>query len=161
TGNTTHVARDIAVRMGADLESIRDREHRTGFFGALKASFDAVRGRTVNIAPLFRDPADYALTIVGTPVWAGRMTPAVRTFLQQARGRLGRVAFFVTSAHTGIAQMLPALEAAAHTKAIAAAGFNAHELKDQDVYASRLADFLNELEWRYLTPEAPALEPGR
>jgi flavodoxin len=145
TGNTARVARDIAKRMGADLESIRDRDHGTGFFGFLKNCVDALRGATAWIAPLARDPGQYALTLVGTPVWAGKVTPAVRAYLQQTRGRCSRVAFFVTSGNTDVARVLPALEAEAQVHAIAAAGFNARELKEQGLYDAKLASFSNEL----------------
>jgi flavodoxin len=153
TGNTARVAHDIATRTGADLESIRDRDHGVGFFGFIKNCFDALRGKTARIAPLSRDPAHYDLTVIGTPVWVGRMTPALRAYLRETRGRFGRVAFFVTSGNTEVARVLPALESAAQTKAVAAVGFSASELKEQSVYEDKLAAFLNELQWPYVAPE--------
>jgi flavodoxin len=153
TGNTARVAHDIAKRTGADIESLRDREHGAGFFRYIKDCFDALRNKTARITPLSRDPADYDLTVIGTPVWVGRMTPAVRAYLQQTRGRFGRVAFFVTSGNTDVARVRPTLEAAAQTQAIASVGFSGPELKDESVYESKLATFLNDLHWRYVAPE--------
>jgi flavodoxin len=161
TGNTARVARDIAKRTGADLESIRDRQHGTGFFGFIKASFDALRGATVDVSPILRDPAEYALTIIGTPVWVGSLTPAVRSYLQKTRGKNARVAFFVTSGNTDVARVLPKLEAAADAHAVGAVGFNAQELQVQNLYEAKLTGFLNELQWQHVAPEMPSGERVR
>jgi flavodoxin len=145
TGNTARVARDLAARTGADLESIRDTTHGTGFIGFVKACVAALRGSVPKIGPLTHEINGYDLTLIGTPVWAGRMTPAIRAYLQIVYGRLGRVAFFVTSGDTDVAKLLPALETAAGTTAVASAGFNQRELKDPDHYSEKLAAFLSAL----------------
>jgi multimeric flavodoxin WrbA len=85
TGNTARVARDVARRTGGDIESIRDSGYGVGFTGYIKAAIDAVRGASSQPGPLARNPRDYALTIVGTPVWVGHMTPPVRGWLQRCR----------------------------------------------------------------------------
>lgn len=145
SGNTARVAHDIAIRTGADIESIRDPGHGTGFVGFLKSCIDALRGVSARIGPLRRDFTAYDLTVIGTPVWAGRMTPAIRAYLQITQGKLGRVGFFVTSGNTDVTRLLPALESVAGTKAFAAAGFSAKDLKRPDVYERTLAVFLNAL----------------
>ena len=145
TGNTARVARDIAARTGADLESLRDPMHGTGIFGFMKACVDALRGSVPKMGPLTRDITGYDLTIIGTPVWVRRMTPAIRAYLQITRGRLARVAFFVTSGDTNVAWLLPALEGAAGTKAVASTGFDQQELKDPGVYGAKLTAFLTAL----------------
>jgi hypothetical protein len=157
-GNTARVARDIAARTGAEYESIRDRTHGTGPLGFVRACFDALRGATVNISPIFRDPGGYDLTVIGTPVWAGRMSPGVRSYLTQNAGRFGRIAFFVTSGNTDVTRLLPALESAAQTRAIASTGFNAKELQDAATYEAKLDAFIAALDCGHLSPEVPAGE---
>jgi hypothetical protein len=78
TGNTERVAEDLAARLGADLERVDDRKNRSGFFGHLSAALDSVRERPAQITYIGKYPSDYALTLIGTPTWVGRMTPAVR-----------------------------------------------------------------------------------
>jgi menaquinone-dependent protoporphyrinogen IX oxidase len=145
TGNTARVARDIARRTGGDIESIRDSGHGVGFAGYFKAAVDAVRGASAQIGPLARNPRDYALTIVGTPVWVRNMTPAVRGWLQRCRADLGPVAFFVTSGDTDVATIAPDLESLAGHKAVALAGFNAKELGNRESYDAKLSEFLKAL----------------
>ncbi len=142
TGNTARVATDLAAKLDADLESIRDRGHGVGFWAALKAGYDAMKDRPARIDPLQRDPADYALTLIGTPVWGWKMTPAVRAYLQQTAGRLHDVAFFVTSGNTDVTTLLPSLEGLAKRTAIASAGFNGRELADGIVYKRKLSRFV-------------------
>ena len=82
SGNTQRVARDLATHLGADLQRIRERTQRRGFLGYVRAAFDSLRERRVALMDVARDAAEYDLTIVGTPIWTGRITPAVRTYLE-------------------------------------------------------------------------------
>jgi hypothetical protein len=145
TGNTARVARDLGARLGADIESIQDSEHGIGRLGQLAAAFDAWRKAPAKIGKLLHDPADYAMTVIGTPVWTWRMTPAVRAYLEQTRGRVRNVAFFVTSGDTEIGKLLPSLEAVSGQRAVASAGFNAGELADAVGYERQLAAFIEQV----------------
>lgn len=146
TGNTARVARDLASRLDADLESLKDPRHGDGLWGQVQAGYDAWRNRTVQLGPLQRDPSEYALTIVGTPIWAWRMAPAVRTYLQQMRGRFVSFAYFCTSGDTEAARVRSAFESTAGVQAIALAGFNHFELTDASIYERKLSNFVRELE---------------
>lgn len=145
TGNTARVARDLSTRIDAAIESIQDPTHGVGGLGQFVAAFDAWRKAPAKIAALQHDPAHYAITIVGTPVWMWQMTPAVRAYLEQTRGRARSVAFFVTSGDTDVAKIRPSLEALAGHKATASAGFNANELRDAAVYETKLSTFVEEI----------------
>jgi hypothetical protein len=145
SGNTARVGRDLAARLDADIESVQDKGHGTGFVGQLAAAFDAWRRAAAMIEPLQYDPADYEITLVGTPVWTGAMTPAIRAYLQRTSAKLRNVAFFTTSGRTDIRRILPALEALAGRKSIACAGFDARELNDATSYQRKLATFVNAL----------------
>jgi menaquinone-dependent protoporphyrinogen IX oxidase len=139
TGNTARVGRDLAARLDAEVESIRDRGHGTGFLGQFAATLDAWRERAATIEPLQHYPAEYEVTLIGTPIWAGRMTPAVRAYLQRTRGQLRDVAFFTTSHSTDVGRIVASLEALAGRRAIASIGFNARELSDATWYQRKLA----------------------
>lgn len=145
TGNTARVGRDLAARLGADLESIQDKGHGIGVMGQFTAAFDAWRRAPARISPLQQDPAQYALTVIGTPVWTWQMTPAVRAYLKQVRGRVQNVAFFVTSGDTDVQKILPSLEAEAGQKAVASAGFSARELNEPATYEAKLAALVQQI----------------
>lgn len=145
TGNTARVARDLAARLHAEVESIQDPTQGPGRLRTLVGAFNAWRKKPTRIAPLRHDPADYAVTIVGTPVWMGAMTPAVRGYLMQIAGRARSVAFFVTSGGTGVEKVLPSVEALAGHKVIASAGFNGGDLRDTVAYEKKLSAFVEEI----------------
>lgn len=142
TGNTARVARDLAARLGADIESIRDEGHGTGFLSLFAAAFDAWRKAPAKIGAIQRDPSSYDVAVVGSPVWARQMTPAVRAYLQSTRGKARNMAFFVTSGDTDIEKIAPALEEVAARKAVASAGFNARELADPATYQGKIDAFV-------------------
>ena len=50
TGNTERVAKDVAARLGADLERIVDKASRLGFTGYLRAVYDSARKVAADIA---------------------------------------------------------------------------------------------------------------
>jgi hypothetical protein len=145
SGNTARVARDIAKMTDGDLESLGDRDHGVGFLGYLKAAVDAVRSKPARLAEVMHDPRRYSLVIIGTPVWVGRMTPAVRAYLQRFAGDLPHVGFFVTSGNTPVQKVAPSVEKVLGHKSEALIGFNAHELADQREYDARLSAFLESL----------------
>jgi len=83
TGNARFIAETIAAEVGADIEEVIDLKKRSGAFGFLSGGSDARRGKETKIAPTTKSPASYDLIIVGTPVWAGRPSPAIRTYLKK------------------------------------------------------------------------------
>jgi flavodoxin len=101
TGTTRELATAIAQALGADVEEIVDPTPRAGLLGYLASGFDSVTQREAPIRPRARDPRDYDLVVVGTPVWAGNMSSPVRAYLAAARGRLPAAAFFCTMGGRG------------------------------------------------------------
>ncbi len=83
TGNARFVAETIAAEVGADIEEVVNLKKRSGTFGFLSSGFAARFGKGTKIAPTAKLPAAYDLVIVGTPVWAGQPTPAIRTYLKK------------------------------------------------------------------------------
>ena len=94
-GNTRRAAEVIATILNADLDEIIDERKRKGVLGFLSAGYDATLGRTTNIK-FTKNPSNYDLIIIGTPVWNGRVTPAVRTYILKNKDSMKEVAFFAT-----------------------------------------------------------------
>lgn len=96
SGITRRVADAIAGSLRAETEEIADLKTRSGLLGYLGAGRDAWRRTLTPIGEPDRDPADYDLVIVGTPVWVGRMSSPTRSYLDRHRGRFPAIAFFCT-----------------------------------------------------------------
>ena len=75
TGNTKKAMEEIAAALDAELAELRD-----------------------NAAPLetARPLGDYRLVILGTPVWAGRSSAVMRSFLKDRGGEIRNAAYVLT-----------------------------------------------------------------
>jgi len=142
SGHTERVARDLALRLGADVEQVREHTNRRGLLGQLRAALDSARERPGLLGNLDRRASDYELTIVGTPVWVGKMTPAIRAYLKSICGRSNEVAFFTTSGNTPVEKVVPAMEKLAWRRAVASVGFTERELRDAAIYDGKLRAFI-------------------
>jgi hypothetical protein len=107
SGTTKCVAGRIAEQLGAETDEVEEARPRPPLLidgkkpaagGALaRAALAAVFGMGSSIVETRRNPAEYDLVVVGTPVWGGSLTPAVRSYLKRHRNSIGRVAFFCTA----------------------------------------------------------------
>jgi flavodoxin len=96
TGKTKFVAETIAAELGSDIEEIVDLKSRDGKMGWMSATQDASRGKETQIAPTTKNPNNYDMLIIGTPVWAFTLTPAIKTYLKKCDLSGKRVALFFT-----------------------------------------------------------------
>jgi flavodoxin len=83
TDTTMRVAHDIALHLGADIIKIRDHKSRAGPIGWIFAGRDALKEKETIVSYRDVDFNKYNKLIIGTPVWAGNMAPAARTFIKE------------------------------------------------------------------------------
>jgi flavodoxin len=95
-GNAKFVAQKIAEKLGADTEEVIDKKNRRGWIGFLTAGRDATQGKETQIEETKFLPSNYDLIVVGTPIWAGRPSPAIRTYLSKNDLSKKKVALFFT-----------------------------------------------------------------
>jgi menaquinone-dependent protoporphyrinogen IX oxidase len=88
----------FAEELGAELVEITDGVNRSGFFGAVRSCFDAVRKSTRFLEPFQTEKAvkDYNLVLIGTPIWAGRCCSIVREFLKKYGKECQKAAYIIT-----------------------------------------------------------------
>ena len=103
TGRTKRVMEEIGGALDAEVIRIKDPVQRNGWVGWLRCGLDAMKSDTVpveDIAPCM--PLEsYRLVIIGTPVWAGRCSSVVRSFLKTYGSSLRRTAYVVTRGSEG------------------------------------------------------------
>ncbi|MDG6223202.1 MAG: flavodoxin [Candidatus Bathyarchaeota archaeon] len=95
TGNTKFVAEKIAEQFGADLCEVTDKTFKVGKMLFIKGGMAAMREKLSDIEAV-ESIEDYDLVIVGSPVWAGKIAPPIRTFLVNNNFSGKQVAFFVS-----------------------------------------------------------------
>jgi len=128
TGVTKRVAGAIQTLLGCDVEEIVDLKKRGGLFGFIVAGKDAMLKKQTPIKPLEKNPADYDLVIIGTPVWAWTMSCATRTYIMQNKENFRNVAFFCTAGSSGIDSTFRHMEELSCKKPLAILGIMTKEV---------------------------------
>ena len=119
TGHTQKVAEAIADACAASLEPIRDFENRKGIWGYLRSGREAWREQLIDIQSAANAPGDYDLVVIGTPVWAGKPSSPVRSFVTEQYTHFNKVAFFCTEGGSGGEKVLEQLEHLCGAKPVA------------------------------------------
>ena len=103
SGKTKKAMLEVAEALDAELVEIHDAVERGGFKGWLRCGMDAMKKTTQPLSPLETEKRlqDYRLVILGTPVWAGRCSSVMRTFLKAHGQKLENVAYVVTRSSDG------------------------------------------------------------
>lgn len=81
TGHSQKIADYLAKEIKADVEIISDLTSRKGFFPLIKACRDAIKSNDTVIGSLGYDPSKYKQIVLVAPIWAGRIPPALRTYV--------------------------------------------------------------------------------
>ena len=114
SGNTDYTAKSIAEDLDADLIEIRpekaypDKGFRKFFWGGKSA----VMAETPKLEPYTFDAEAYDRVIFGFPVWAGNVTPPIRTFVKEQDLREKRIAAFACQSGAGAEKAFGKLKAA-------------------------------------------------
>ncbi|MCW4015599.1 MAG: NAD(P)H-dependent oxidoreductase [Candidatus Bathyarchaeota archaeon] len=96
TGNTKFVAEQIAGQLEADLCEVSAKTYKKkGKLLYLKGGSASMREKLTEIESSKSIDA-YDLVVVGSPVWAGKIAPPIRTFLVKNDFADKQVALFVT-----------------------------------------------------------------
>lgn len=96
TNVTKKIAELLQKELNCDIEEITDGGKYNGRLGYMKGGMNASMNRTSDIDPISKNPSDYDLIILGTPVWASNMATPVFTYLIQYRDRIKSMASFCT-----------------------------------------------------------------
>ncbi|GJJ04337.1 hypothetical protein RugamoR64_48750 [Duganella rhizosphaerae] len=141
---TAKVATELARACGADLERIQDLRPRAGITGYLRSAWQALRATPAEITPATRNPADYAFVILGTPVWAGRMSAPMRSYILQQRAHFRRIGLFCTMGGSGGQDVLSAMADLCNKLPVASMCLRQKDVLADD-YRTALTSFANEL----------------
>ena len=98
TGNTKKAMEEIAAALDAETLELSDGVDRSGWRGWLRSGRDAMSRdpEPVEAFQTERPLGQYRLVILGTPVWAGRCSAVMRSFLKDYGRQLGQTAYVIT-----------------------------------------------------------------
>ena len=110
TGNTDKIARMLQEKLNCDIERITDNGKYKGTLGFIKGGFNAVSGRGTTINQCSKNPEEYDLIIIGTPIWAGTIAVPVNTYIMQNKENFKRkLACFTTCKSSGYEETIKEL----------------------------------------------------
>jgi flavodoxin len=146
TGTTRKAAKQIAENLKCDIEEIIDKKDRSGAMVYVTGGRDAMKKLPTEIGPIKKDPSQYDLVIIGTPVWAWTITPAIRTYL--AANKVKKAAFFVTMTRSGDKGSFQEMERITGLKPQATMALIDKEVNKGDV-SGKIKEFTDRLErWK-------------
>lgn len=93
TKNTKKLAQKISDQLNCEIDEIIDQKDRSGIIGWIGGGKDAILKKETDIR-YEKNPKDYDIVIIGTPVWAGTQVPATRQYLKT--NNIKKIAFFCT-----------------------------------------------------------------
>jgi flavodoxin len=114
SGNTAATARKIADGINADLLEIKPEKAfpDKGFKKFLWGGKSAVMAEKPKLVPYSFDGALYERIVFGFPVWAGNVTPPLRTFIRDENLAGKRFAAFACESGSGAEKAFGKLKAA-------------------------------------------------
>ena len=98
-GNTRFIAQTIAGTVGADLLELKPKNDisPTGFSRFWKGGGQIIKHVQPELLPFNKQPRDYDMIIIGTPVWAWTYAPALATFFSTVSLKGKKIALFCCS----------------------------------------------------------------
>ncbi len=145
TGMNESICKTLQSKLECEIESIIDTKNRKGLWGFITGGFDAAFRVKPKIKPIEKDPANFDLIIIATPIWAGVMAPAIRTYVFDNKIKFKKVAFVSVSGNG--ADNLKAVtdfENLSNQKVIACLLLSEKEVK-QRIQQEKLKDFVKNI----------------
>lgn len=102
-GNTRFIAESIKDITGGDLQELKPiKDIKSGkFMKYVWGGKQVVTGKKPALKSIDKNPDDYDIIFIGTPIWASRYTPAINSFLDKKRISGKKIALYCCHAGGG------------------------------------------------------------
>lgn len=141
SGNTEQIAKKIQSKLNCDIELIDDGRNYNGPIGWLKGGFNAMAKRPSSVK-IKKNPKDYDLVIIGTPVWASTMSSPVFSYLIETKDQINKLAAFCTTGGSGYNETLKDIEEVSGKKLVSKMYITAKEL---DTTSEKINSFITNI----------------
>jgi flavodoxin len=101
TGNTKFIAEIIVRTIKADLLEVKPKKDlkKNGGMKYFWGGMQVVMKSKPKLLPLEKNPNEYDIIFIGTPVWSWSFTPAMRSFFSEVELKGKKIAVFAS--HSG------------------------------------------------------------
>ncbi len=98
-GNTEFIAKSVADECGADILELKPKKDikTKGAIKYILGGAQATFKTKPELSPLEKNPDDYDVLFIGTPVWAWSFAPALNSFLSSSNIKGKKIALFCCS----------------------------------------------------------------
>jgi flavodoxin len=141
SGNTRSVAEAVHAACGGKLIEVKSHEYSSRLTAYTIGCYRAMKGMCDPIEPATIDVTADDLIVIGTPVWAGRATPAINAAVAALEGCKGKRAVIFATCGGRERDTLPLLKKALEAKGVTVSGefvFDKTGVKD----AGRIKDMV-------------------
>jgi flavodoxin len=97
TGNTRTACKALQKDLGCDIIEIKDLKNRAGGWGFFTSTIGTLFETHTKIDPVHPELAPYNAVIIGSPIWAGKLSTAIRTFIAENRFDGKKVVLYTTT----------------------------------------------------------------
>ena len=135
SGNTRSVADKVHAACGGNLIEVKSKEYSSRLAAYTIGCYRAMKGMCDPIEPAVIDVAADDLIVIGTPVWAGRATPAINAAVTALQGCDGKKAVIFATCGGKERETLPMMRKALEAKGVTVIGefaFDKTGMKDPD-----------------------------
>jgi flavodoxin len=122
TGNTRSVAERVHASCGGKLIEVKSDEYSSRLAAYTIGCYRAMKGMCDPIEPAIIDVAADDLIVIGTPVWAGRATPAINAAVAALQGCGGKSAVIFATCGGKERDTLPMLRKALDARGVTVTG---------------------------------------
>jgi flavodoxin len=122
SGNTRSVAEAVHAACGGKLTEVISKEYSSRITAYTLGCYRAMKGMSDPIEPAAIDVASDDLIVIGTPVWAGRATPAINAAVAALAGCTGKKAVIFATCGGKERETLPLLKKALEAKGVTVSG---------------------------------------
>lgn len=146
TGTTKKVAEVLVQKLSADTEEITTPKSRKGIWGYLVCGREGMKRISAQINPTQKDPKNYDMIVIGTPMWAMNFSSPVRAYILQNKDNLKEVAFFCTRGGEKNGKIFEEMEIAANKKPIAVFTLQTKDVV-KDNFNQKIDEFIKKLNY--------------
>jgi menaquinone-dependent protoporphyrinogen IX oxidase len=98
TGVCKTVAENVSSILSCNTIELQDNMNFKGIIGFMKSGHYSIKKKSVSIKPISVNLTEYDNIIIISPIWAGYMTPTVRSFITQYKSDINNADIIFTSA---------------------------------------------------------------
>lgn len=145
TGFTKKIVDELAAEWECNVEAIEVVKSREGLFGYMRSGFEALNKKLTDIKSMKKDPSQYKLVVIGSPVWASNIPSPVRTYITKYKNEFKKVAFFCTFGGSGADKVFNDMAQLCVNKPIATMAITDNEIK-KDLYKEKIKEYINAIQ---------------